>query len=748
MRTEAKAGCIRAACAGERGTFFLRYLASVILMVVPATVFAQSVVIDAAWLASRQPPYRLTGTGSTYLLATDVTVPGTAFLFRDDNIVFDLGGHTITYADMDFTGMHNGGFELPAPGNPNVPDGWDLSAAPHARRQNYLEKLYFDDWSLRLENPAGDSLHEEYVRSPEVYLPAPGKYAAIAQVRGGPYNAVRVTMAIEGISVTPDNLISNMPMVYQGTDMSIGIIAEFNVDAPCSVRVRVILGTADPAVSTTADIDEVDVRPIGMYGVALEGWNRRLSEIRNGTIREGRSQAIYSHALHRTGARKIHHLTLITNGVNSMNISEAWAGGLEIHDNRLEALAKLPLHRHYPFSMIDLSQTPGGNDIYGNTLLYGPHVGINHGNATGESDNPSRSRIHDNVIRTRITATNGFAISIGSNVEVYANTIQPFQGHGIGIGTGSNNVSIHDNLIEPSTWPCSEYSSYGYPNSAHGIRIKTYGSGKLHDVEIYNNRITGRTNPQKSNCYTEVVGITNYVTDSDPAAEPNPSNISIHANFVEVTTDDYLHQHAIAYKVGPHGSVSGNQFASNHIIVEMSDADAGVGQNSTMISNAFRKLPNPSGFHTMRFGYNRPYGNVLLDTTLLDGADLKDILQTRTYSPPTDLTVAWYLTVKVRNAQNAPVSGATVSVRDSAGATAGTMTTGSSGEVRFELPEYIYTYDSDAKYDYKSPYRIEVSASGYQPVSRTVSLDRSMELVVVSGSSVQPPLSPRKLRIP
>ena len=119
--------------------------------------------------------------------------------------------------------------------------------------------------------------------------------------KGIPSKAVRVALAVDGASVVADNAISNMPMVYQGTDMSIGIISEFTVDSPCYIRVRVILGTTDPSVSTGADIDEVDVRPIGLYGIGLSGYNHSLAEIRNGTIHEGRSQAIYSHALYKTG---------------------------------------------------------------------------------------------------------------------------------------------------------------------------------------------------------------------------------------------------------------------------------------------------------------------------------------------------------------------------------------------------------------------------------------------------------------
>jgi hypothetical protein len=204
-------------------------------------------------------------------------------------------------------------------------------------------------------------------------------------------------------------------------------------------------------------------------------------------------------------------------------------------------------------------------------------------------------------------ATNGFAIWLGSNADVYSNMIQPIQGHGIGLLAGSNNVRIYDNVIEPKSWPCNEVCRSTNPNSAHGIRLKTYGIGNLRDVEIFSNRIVCKTLPQKSNCYTELSGISNYVTDYDPTFEPNPARISIHDNTIQVETDNSLQQQAIAYKVGPYGDVYRNSFSSNHIIVEMSDADAGVGQNSILRSNTLLKGVNPS-VHVISFGYNRPMG--------------------------------------------------------------------------------------------------------------------------------------------
>jgi hypothetical protein len=191
------------------------YFAGLVCLLILASgrqSLAKTIQIDSAWLAAHAPsPYHLTGRASTYVLQTDVTTGGTAFFFDDDQIVFDLNGHTITYANLDFTGVLNRGFETGVNGNPNLPLNWDLSSAPHGHRQDSLARLYFDDYSLRLENPSGDALAEESALSSPVKLPAPGRYAAIAQVHGGPSTAIHVRLAVEGISTMLDNKVSNMP---------------------------------------------------------------------------------------------------------------------------------------------------------------------------------------------------------------------------------------------------------------------------------------------------------------------------------------------------------------------------------------------------------------------------------------------------------------------------------------------------------------------------------------------------------
>src|SRR5262249_46160806 len=74
-------------------------------------------------------PYVLDLANTTYILATDIRTPGTAFVATAANIELDLNGHTVTYGDSPPVSVYNGDFEQ---GSGNVVPGWDVTGAPTA----------------------------------------------------------------------------------------------------------------------------------------------------------------------------------------------------------------------------------------------------------------------------------------------------------------------------------------------------------------------------------------------------------------------------------------------------------------------------------------------------------------------------------------------------------------------------------------------------------------------------------------
>lgn len=86
--------------------------------------------IDSAWLSSQgSAPYVLSQPNTTYVLETDISTPGTAFVVAAPNVAFDLNGHTVTYGNVTPVVVANGGFEQVS--GRSVP-GWNLNSASSA----------------------------------------------------------------------------------------------------------------------------------------------------------------------------------------------------------------------------------------------------------------------------------------------------------------------------------------------------------------------------------------------------------------------------------------------------------------------------------------------------------------------------------------------------------------------------------------------------------------------------------------
>jgi hypothetical protein len=107
------------------------------------------VVINQAWLSdpnnrafASDPsgPYKLGLANTTYVLDTDVTKPGTAFVTTAKDVTLNLNWHTVTYGTGDYNNdgtsdlpaLPNGGFDQGLPGDPTKPKDWDISGAPSA----------------------------------------------------------------------------------------------------------------------------------------------------------------------------------------------------------------------------------------------------------------------------------------------------------------------------------------------------------------------------------------------------------------------------------------------------------------------------------------------------------------------------------------------------------------------------------------------------------------------------------------
>ena len=70
---------------------------------------ALTINITSSWLQQQgSAPYYLTQANTTYVLDTNVSTPGTAFIAHASNITFNLNGYTISYDNSTPISVPNG----------------------------------------------------------------------------------------------------------------------------------------------------------------------------------------------------------------------------------------------------------------------------------------------------------------------------------------------------------------------------------------------------------------------------------------------------------------------------------------------------------------------------------------------------------------------------------------------------------------------------------------------------------------
>ena len=127
--------------------------------------------IDPNWIQQHGPgPYLLDQNGATYLLQTDVTTCGTAFVISGRNVTFDLNGHTVTYDDAWPIAVPNGDFEADPIGSTTI-TSWDISGAPNSTFTITANDVYlYGSKVLKWSVPAGVSA-PQVIKSAAITIP-------------------------------------------------------------------------------------------------------------------------------------------------------------------------------------------------------------------------------------------------------------------------------------------------------------------------------------------------------------------------------------------------------------------------------------------------------------------------------------------------------------------------------------------------------------------------------------------------
>src|SRR5262249_41857371 len=194
-------------------------------------------------------PYLLTQANTTYVLATDVDVPGTAFVDGAANVVFDLNGHTVTYGDSAPITVTNGGFEQGT-------TGWDLGGSPTAT----VVAAPIGMWGSHALQISNFTTTQTIVSSPITIPKAGYEYAATITPKGswGTTVTLQVVDTVTGAVLGS----ASSPSVGDG----FGAVATFTPTTTDPVKLVVTI-TPPSGSTATVTLDGAALFPYEDYGI-------------------------------------------------------------------------------------------------------------------------------------------------------------------------------------------------------------------------------------------------------------------------------------------------------------------------------------------------------------------------------------------------------------------------------------------------------------------------------------------------
>jgi len=680
--------------------------------------------IDANWLQQHGPaPYYLSQADTTYLLQTDVTTSGTAFIALASGITFDLNGHTITYCNSAPIVVPNGGFETGTPGQ--APPSWDVSQAPGAKIVTPATANWHYGWwgnqLLEIPGIAGTAT----IVSSAITIPQAGRdYAAAISVKvpevNGQYADVTlsvidaVTGAVLGIANSASATRGYAPVVI------------FTPTTTNSVKLKVAI-TAAGGQTFIANADYASLTTANEYGIfaSWDTWNlstqlqtpavlnARVTSvtIKNGSVIAGQARSYANDCLYLADLNNmftVDNVTCSMNGDDARGINGYWAGGQNlaykatagatITNCTITGDVLRTANRMHSGPAIDLERAIGLINVQGNHISGTTAGGIVVTGLTGGSpSNFSAILINNNDIRCNTLVVDSYAIGFSQAVnsfEIAHNTIVQVKGRGIlldGVDAGIvTNGTIHDNYVEIQETPFLEYGAASLAATALRIRGNL---GTISSVSIYNNEFYAQTGIGGD--FEAKAACIQFLNDH---GQNQASNVSISNNTFK------------AILIAPDPNLSGS-YASTATAMDMNGV--GVGTGLVLTDNVFE-----SNATSLAFGDSDSYGKANNDVTFLDNTIVKSssgavvtytsigmgnwatttqdirLIDTQfangapagvTVLNTTPGAVSWetgyLLAVSVVDGSSLPVVGALVSLSDQAGHTVYSGTTDANGQI-------------------------------------------------------------------
>lgn len=678
--------------------------------------------------------------GTTYVLTNDISSTQSP-IFLGNNVVLDLNGYSITYADGNYEHVPNFSFE-------DGLVGWDFSKAPSAEIENTKVHVFVGDKILRLSS--GEEIISQYIT-----LPVGGRsYYAMCGVTKDNMSVSVYVEDEQGNSIvcnTPykDGVKKSCPIENTSPKLGGGfVIAHLTGQVAGKYRIRV-------KANTTCLIDYIDIRPsmdvgIGIvesthpYGTTYHLYNLYHSAfydytsdfskslpkqgipvvtgsgnivIRNGVIKNG-TNGILSWGIQSTANNinlTIDNVKLISSGINTNAIDVPQA---TITNCYVDIDSPFIIQRH-------------GSSNYGVDLRGGRASEVSYSDFFGGQGclvfkGPS-SKIHNNFFANRQTVTNHYSIMAGGDgSKIYDNVFRPEIGSGIEIYKNKRIEIFNNEIYVEAAPPTCEYGHEDY--SVNAIRIADYNAawGSVDgcvDNKIYGNKIfvVGKDYPEYSD-YTPVAtaifysasGGDNYIYDNEISINAlNPDSKA-------VTSGLYIGGGTIG------GEIRNNKITSNVPSFWVASM-YGSAKNVKILNNEIIKSVNANAKYVpVRLGYSSNKAeNIEFRSNIFNGSDFA---YTKTGAAHTFL-VAWSLKVSVLDNQGIPLSNVNVKISDNKGVEVINQITSVEGIISTELNEF--SLESNGIKNYSSPYKVVVDGLQIE-----VELNKNAELVIKNGVNI------------
>ena len=692
--------------------------------------------------------------GTTYVLANDIT-SGTSSIFLGKNVVLDLNGYTIKYADANYQHIANSGFEEGS-------KGWDFSKAPGAKVLNTADVHVFLGKKL-LSLKAGD-----VITSSNIYLPvADRSYFAMCGITGRYYHdmkkypddEMKVSVYVEDEQGHEVNCVTNYgdttlvscPVEKKSPRLGGGFVyAHLNKLPAGKYRVRI-------KADTDCLVDEIDIRPAMDVGISiienttpLAHYDHLIREsyppiipaffdytgdiatgkplpglphvegegsitIKNGVIETG-AVGILSWGIQSSAANVkiiLQNVKIKTSGISSGAADISWAG---ISNCSFDVNIPFLIQRHVNLCSVIL-RGERASEIEHNTF---------YGGQGCLSVKGKYSLVHDNLFVNNQTVTNHYSImGTGDSSRIYNNRFEPKQGSGIYV---SRYTEVFNNIFKIKTSaPTCEYGREEYSTAA--VRLGDYhalpGSprasvgNRIHDNQIF---ITAKNYPEPKEFIPMAWGIYYSASGGENYVYGNKIVVNKTDTSSKVLT-------AAFYICGGEGF--GGEFYNNRITTNVPAAWVasfyGGASNSKIHNNTIIPL-NHAKFKKFRMGSSGcdecVARNIQFRSNDYSGEkfDMQVTDQNHSY------TVYWTLRCKVSDKKGRAVKNAEVIVQDKNDSVVLKTRTDVHGKMQTELPEYSV---NGKEINYSSPYIVTTGA-----IEKKVELDRNTAITFVVSPKI------------